>query len=280
MRRRIYEILTNPRPGDLAGRIVSVALLLLIAANVAANVIETDVDLAARAPRLFLWFERVSVALFTLEYILRLWSCTADPRFSGSLGRLRLALRPMSVIDLAAIVPFYLDLFLAGTLDLRFLRALRLVRLFRLLRFGRLAEALAMMTRVVQAKRAELGITLALVGIAVLLSAGAIYTAEHRDPKTDFTSIPRAMWWSIVTITTVGYGDMAPKTPIGQVIGGVVAFIGICALALPVGILSTGFFDELKRVSTSPAPAMQTCPHCGGAVERTADLATVSRDGE
>jgi voltage-gated potassium channel len=242
---------------------------------VAASVLESDVELARRAPRLFFWFELVSVVVFTLEYILRLWACTVDQRFAGVLkGRLRLAGRPMSLVDLAAIAPFYFELLLPGTLDLRFLRALRLMRLFRLLRFGQLANAFGMMTRVIQAKRAELGITLAVVGVAVLLAAGAIYTAERGEPNTSFTSIPRAMWWSVVTITTVGYGDMIPATPIGHIIGGLVAFIGICALALPVGILSTGFLEELNRTrSVSPAMTSRACPHCGLLID---DKAAVS----
>jgi voltage-gated potassium channel len=128
-----------------------------------------------------------------------------------------------------------------------------------------------MLRRVVQAKRAELGVTLAVVGVAVLVAAGAIYTVERGEPNTTFTSVPRAMWWSVVTITTVGYRDMAPTTPIGQVIGGVVAFIGICTLALPVGILSTGFFDELNRVERS-SPAIRACPHCGGFVNDEAPV--------
>jgi voltage-gated potassium channel len=218
MRRRIYETLTDPRPYDVTGRRLSVVLLFLIAANVAANVLETDVELVRQAPRFFFVFELMSVVVFTLEYILRLWACTADPRFAGVLkGRLRLAVRPMSLVDLAAIAPFYFELFLPGTLDLRFLRVLRLVRLFRLFRFGQLANAFGMLTRVIQAKRADLGVTLAVVGAAVLLAAGTIYTVEHGEPNTSFTSIPRAMWWSVVTITTVGYGDMIPTTPIGRI---------------------------------------------------------------
>lgn len=273
MRRRVHEILTNPRASDRAGRLVSAGLLALIAVNVVANALETDVELAARAGSGFFWLEVVSVALFTLEYALRLWSCTADPRFAAPLtGRLRFAVQPMSLVDLAAIVPFYFDVFLAGTLDLRFLRAMRLLRLFRLLRARRLASAFGLLTRVVQAKRADLGVTLALVCVAIVVAAGAIYTAEHGEPNTAFTSIPRAMWWSVVTITTVGYGDMAPVTPIGQVIGGIVAVLGICALALPVGILSTGFFDELNRVRAAPVSLSRVCPHCGSNIDDRAEV--------
>ncbi len=267
MKRRVHEVLTNPQPADRVGRAISIGVLVLIAANVLASVLETDVDLARNAPAFFTWFERVSVAVFTVEYLLRLWTCTSDPRFRGTLrGRLRYVLSPMALIDLAAIVPFYLGLFLPGVVDLRFLRVLRLLRLFRLLRVGRPAEAFALLVRVVQAKRVELAVSMVIVFVAMVLAAGAIYMAESSQPGTQFTSIPRSMWWSIVTITTVGYGDMTPTTPFGQLIGGLVAFVGICSLALPVGILSSGYMQELslkaKVQSLSESPAA-TCPHCG-----------------
>lgn len=249
MRRRVHEILSDLRPGDAVARLVNLVLLSLIAANVVASVVETDAEIAARAPRFFHWFETISVAIFTVEYVLRLWSA---PR------RWREAARPMSVVDLVAIAPFYLDLLLPGTFDFRFLRALRLMRLFRLLRITKLADAFAALARVIQAKRPALAVSLAVVVVAMLLAAGAMYVVEHRHPGTQFTSIPRAMWWSIVTITTVGYGDMTPVTGLGQVIAGFTAFLGICALALPVGIISSGYIDEVNR---KPANVAE-CPHC------------------
>jgi voltage-gated potassium channel len=123
------------------------------------------------------------------------------------------------------------------------------------------AEAFATLARVLSSKRVELGVTLAVVGAAMMLSAGAMYLAEHGQPDTGFTSIPRAMWWAIVTITTIGYGDMVSSTPVGQVIGGFVGFVGICALALPVGILSSGFIEEISRKSR--AAEARACPQCG-----------------
>jgi voltage-gated potassium channel len=270
MRRRIHEILSNPRPDDRLGRGISIALLLLIAANVAASILETDAELARHAPTFFEWFEWASIFVFTAEYLLRLWSCTADPRFTGAVrGRLRMALTPMALIDLMAIAPFYVELLLPGTLDLRFLRVLRLLRLFRLLRHSRIAESFATMVRVLQGKRVELAVSLAIVVVAMLIAAGAIYVAERGEPGTLFTSIPSAMWWAVETITTIGYGDMIPMTPAGRVIGGFVAFIGICAVALPVGIVSSGFIEELnrkRRPATATADA-RSCPHCGGALD-------------
>ena len=264
IRRRVYEILSSPRPDDGLGRLISFALLLLIAANVTASVLETDVELRGAAPEFFAWFELVSVLVFTAEYVLRLWASSSDPRFGGGIrGRIRMALTPMALVDLAAIAPFYLELLSPGSLDLRFLRVLRLLRLFRLLRIRRLSEALSMLGRIVHAKRMELGVTVAVVFVAMVLSASAMYMVEHTQPGTLFTSIPRAMWWAICTITTIGYGDMVPTSALGQTIAGVVAFIGICALALPVGILSSGFIDEVKRRTSTRAVEAGACPHCG-----------------
>ena len=270
MRRRIYEILSNPRPDDRLGRFINIALLLLIAANVTASILETDAELASRAPVLFERFEQFSITIFSIEYLFRLWSCTVNPRFTGAIsGRARMATTPMALVDLVAIAPFYVELFLSSTLDLRFLRVLRLLRLFRLLRYSRIADAFATMIRVLQSKRIDLAVSLAIVVVAMLLAAGAIYVAERNEPGTLFASIPQAMWWAIETITTIGYGDMIPTTPSGKVIGGFVAFIGICAVALPVGIVSSGFIDELnrkKRQAAAPADA-RTCPHCGNLLE-------------
>jgi voltage-gated potassium channel len=261
---RVYEALSNPRPEDRVGRGVSLALLILIAANVVASVLETDAGLAQSAPGFFYWFELISVSVFTAEYVLRFMSCTTSPQFHGAIrGRIRFVFSPMALIDLVSIVPFFISLLLPGVVDLRFLRVLRLLRLFRLLRVGRPAEAFALLVRVVQSKRVELAVSMVVVLVAMLLAAGAIYVAENGQPGTQFTSIPRSMWWSIVTITTVGYGDMTPTTPIGQAIGGLVAFVGICALALPVGIVSSGYMQELSRKTNASIATDEACPHCG-----------------
>jgi voltage-gated potassium channel len=276
MRRRVFEILASPRPGDRLATVINVALLTLIAANVVASILETDAELANSAPAFFRWFEIVSVAVFTAEYVLRIWSSTESPLFRGAIrGRLLQALRPMSLIDLAAIAPFYLELFIPGAMDLRFVRVLRLMRLFRLFRLGPVSQGFARLVRIIQAKRVELLVSMSVVAVATILAAGAIYVVEHDQPGTQFTSIPRSMWWSIVTITTVGYGDMFPVTAIGKAIGGLVSVIGICALALPVGIISSGYVDDVSRsraeannsAATSSRTAVPTCPHCGESLQ-------------
>ena len=294
MKKRVYEILTNPAQGDRLGRFIGFSLIAL---NVAASVLETDAEIHAAAPHVFRWFETISVIVFTIEYVLRIWSSTTDPRVRRAFaGRLRTGLRPMMLVDLASIAPFYVDLLLPGVIDLRFLRVLRLLRIFRLMHIGPLAEAFARLVRVIQAKRLELGVSLFVVAVAMLISAGAMYQVEHELPNTQFTSIPRSMWWSIVTITTIGYGDMTPQSPLGQFIAGIVGFLGICSLALPVGIISSGYLDELNRkaptsfatqaaaqaatqaaaqaateAAAQAAPRTApttTCPHCGEKLDR------------
>lgn len=264
IRRRVHQVLTNPSPDDVAGRVISFGLLMLIAANVTASVLETDVELARAAPAFFRWFELISVVIFTVEYVLRVWSAPpTDPRLRDTVrGRLQVATSAMALVDLASIAPFYIELLLPGFVDLRFLRVLRLLRLFRLMRVHRLANAFATLVRIVKSKRMELGVTVALVLVAMLLSAGAMYMVEHNQPHTQFTSIPRAMWWSICTVTTIGYGDMVPTSALGQIVAGFVAFIGICTVALPVGILSSGFIEEINRRKSERA-SPHACPQCG-----------------
>jgi len=243
------------------GRGLQVFLLALIVFNVLAVILESVEALATRHARLFQWFEWFSVAVFTAEYLARLWACTADPRYAHPVwGRLRYIVSPMALIDLAAILPTYL-IFL--NTDLRVMRALRLFRLARLAKIGRYTEAAVVLVRVMRAKREELIVTLSLVAILGVLFASLAYYAEHDAQPDKFPDIPHAMWWAFVTITTVGYGDIAPVTPVGKVIGVCTAVLGILMIALPTGVLGAAFVEELNRRG-KPAPK---CPHCGKAVD-------------
>ena len=197
------------------------------------------------------------MAVFSLEYVLRLWSCTDHPEFQQRIrDRVRYAVTPMALIDLLAILPA----FVAGDqLDLRFMRSVRLLRLARSLKFARYSTALQTLGAVVMAKRAELAITLLLAMVLLVCSAGGIYFAEHEAQPDAFSSIPAAMWWAVTTLTTVGYGDVYPITILGRVFGGLVALAGIGLFALPTGILAGGFAEEMQRRRRPP----RVCPHCG-----------------
>ncbi len=236
------------------------ALLLLILLNVLAVVLESVQTLSAAYGRLFNAFEYFSVAVFTVEYLARLWSCTADSRYAHPIwGRVRYALSPMALIDLAAILPTYLFFVDA---DLRVIRALRLLRLARLGKVGRYSEAAIVLLRVLRAKREEMLLTFTLVGLLGVVFASLAYYAEHQAQPNAFPDIPHALWWAFVTITTVGYGDVVPVTPLGKVIGVCTAVLGILMIALPTGVLGAAFVEELNRTPKKEV----VCPHCGKSI--------------
>jgi voltage-gated potassium channel len=259
VRRRVFDIL-DVQPDDRGiERVVNVFLLTLIVANTVAVILETVQPLRAAFRLTFEAFEGFSVAVFTVEYLLRMWSCTVDSRYAHPIwGRLRFALSFMALVDLVSILP---SLIPGGTLDLRFARLLRLARLGRTLKIARYSESLQLLGRVFSAKRGELAIT-GMAGAILLVGASSlIYFVEHETQPQQFSSIPASMWWGVVTLTTVGYGDIFPVTPLGKVLGGIIALLGIGLFALPAGILASGFSDELRRKEP------RTCPRCGQAID-------------
>jgi voltage-gated potassium channel len=238
--------------------VFDLAIRGLIALNVLAVILET-VPVVEEGWRDWLRaFDLLSVIIFTVEYILRLWSAVEDSAFPRPVaGRLRYASTPLLLIDLMAILPFYMPL--AG-LDLRILRGVRLFRLFRILKLARYSEALRTLGRVFARKRAELTLTLAAVGFLLLLASALMYYAESGAQPDKFSSIPAAMWWGVVTLTTLGYGDVYPVTPMGRALGGVFAVIAILLIALPTAILGASFTEELGGRSEV---GDVVCPHCG-----------------
>jgi len=257
VKRRVYEILERAAPDDRTSKAVDIGIMILILLNVAAVTLETVQGLYRRYSSFFWAFEALSVGVFTLEYILRLWSCTTEVRFSRPVaGRLRFATTPLAVVDLLAVLPFYLPMLLP--LDLRFIRAIRLFRLFRLFKLGRYSESLRLLGVVLRARKEELIMTVFTISVLLIISSSLMYFVENEAQPQAFSSIPEAMWWGIVTLTTVGYGDVYPVTPLGKVLGAVIALLGIGMFALPAGILGSGFIEEVQR-----RKGRRTCPHCG-----------------
>lgn len=236
----MYELF-EPRLGGRAGRVVDWAILLLIAVNVTAVMLETVDPIYERFTRGFHWLEVVPVAIFTVEYLARIWSAVEAAEYRHSVrGRLRFALKFLIVIDLLAILPFYLAALGIG-LDLRFLRALRLVRLFRMLKLARYSAALERFVEVLRDRREKLVIAFSANLVLLMVASSAMYLVEHPAQPDAFPSIPETMWWGVITLTTVGYGDVVPVTPLGQLVGAVVAILGIGMFALPAALIATGF---------------------------------------
>ena len=261
LRDRVYEIVEQPTPGNRVARIVELSITALIYASVASMVLGTVDEIHSISPTAFRAFEAFSVGVFTVEFVARVWSSPSNERFRHPVwGRLRYLRSPLTIIDLLAILPFYLAPFLnmAG-LDFRALRLIRM--LARAARLGRANSSIRIMGRVLHSKRSELMTVLSSLMLILLFASTLMYLVEREAQPDKFGNIPEALWWGLITLTTVGYGDSYPVTVTGRLITGVVAIMGIGLYALPAGILASGFAREIG--GNDPESTVLKCPHCG-----------------
>lgn len=271
---------------DWKSKAFQVFIVALISANVAVMMAETEESLVGYA-ELFIAFETASIVVFTIEYAARIASCRANPRYAGARwAPARFALSPMMLIDLAAILPFYLPLVL---IDIRFIRMVRLLRLFGMFKLARYSEPLQTLGSVFRSKAADLVVAFFIFFIVLVFASSLMYYAENEAQPAAFSSIPASMWWGIVTLTTIGYGDTYPVTAAGKAIGAGVAVLGLAVYAIPLGIMASAFTEELRRKRDADAgrrrrhpygrsggagtaagaagaggsPPLAHCPHCG-----------------
>ncbi len=246
-RHRTYVVLEGGRTGGFVGHVVEAVLITLIVGNVVAYSLQTIPAIDARFNAGFTWLERISVAIFTIEYIARVWTAPEDPTSTRGryLSRINFVLRPMMIIDLMSIAPAYIALFVPF-IDLRFLR---LIRLLRLLKIARYSPALSTLAQVLAEERRALYGTLLLLLCAMVFAAAAIHVVEGSNPGSNptFATMPGSMYWAITTLTTVGYGDVTPITGLGRFIAGFTMVVGLGLFALPVGIVATGFVNSIHR---------------------------------
>jgi voltage-gated potassium channel len=235
-------------------------MLTLISLNVLAVMLETVPFVWAMFGSYLHVFDIFSVAVFSVEYSLRLWTTTLNEHYAKPIwGRIRYAVTPLALVDLFAILPFYIPFLIP--LDLRFMRILRLLRIGRVLKMGRYSESIQTFERVFSRKKEELAMALFIIVILLVLSSSIMYIAESGAQPDKFGSIPEAMWWGIITLATVGYGDVYPVTVLGKIMGGIVALLGVAVYALPTGILAAGFAEELYNKKDQKESII--CPHCG-----------------
>jgi voltage-gated potassium channel len=244
-RHRVHLVLEAGRSSGRLGLAFEIFLISLIVANALAVSLDSVSQLAAQYGRYFQIFEMVSVGVFTAEYVLRIWSAPEDPRYAENpiWDRLRCMLHPYMLIDLVAIAPAYIAIFF----PVADLRILRLFRLFRLLKIARYSPAIMTLIHVLSLERRALFGTLLLLICVMCLSAEGMYIIEGSVQPKAFGDLPSCMYWAIITLTTVGYGDITPVTALGRVWAGITAIFGLGIFALPVGIIASAFMTEIHR---------------------------------
>lgn len=264
---RIYKLIRDDDINDLASNIFDGIIISLIILNVVLVILDTF--------KLPYWFsdvsyyiEFISIIIFTIEYILRIWvSDISRPNDNPIIARIKYIFTFMAVVDLLAILPFYLPLVII--IDLRALRLLRVFRLVRLFKVNRYTNALKAIADVFKNKKSQLISSLFIILILMIISSIIIYNVENSVQPEVFSNAFSGMWWAIVTLTTVGYGDIYPITITGKVFSAIISVLGIGLIAIPTGIISAGFIEKIKgKVSSdSEINRKQYCPYCGKRID-------------
>lgn len=243
LRQFVYNNLHNEDYETLFSRCINYFLILLIIGNVVAVLLESINPIYKAYHFYFNFFENFSIIVFTTEYILRFWSVVEkNPLESETKQRWKYITSGAAIIDLLAILPAYLNFFVH--IDLRFLRVLRLLRLLKLTRYF---VSLQILLRVIEREKGSFQAVIFILLIMIVMSAAGIYVVESRAQPNVFSSIPASMWWAVVTLTTVGYGDVTPITPMGRFLGALITILGVGLAALPAGILANGLANELEQ---------------------------------
>ncbi len=258
------HILLHPELGATKwDKILNGFIITLIILNVAAVMLETVPSIHEPYAEFFKIFDLVSVIIFTIEYVFRVWSSNHDPRYAHSFhGRLRYMLSFEAIIDLIAFLPFYIHVIVG--LDLRVLRILRLMRFLRLFRLTAYMKSARLVRNVFKSKASDLKLSLVLIMFLIIIASCLVYFTEHLVQPEIFSSIPATIWWAIITVTSVGYGDMVPITVMGKLFTGVISLLGLAVFALPAGIITAGFLEETRKAKKEE---INTCPHCGKPLE-------------
>ena len=243
-KRRIYDILEISDPENSVTKVINFFLLALIVLNVITVILESVESIDRTYRDVFQLFSEISIIIFTVEYLLRIWSCDVDKEYSRPLlGRLRYAMTPLMLIDLMVLLPFYMVYIFPRS---RFLRSLRILWTFRLLKVSRYSTSLQTIIDVVKAQKEQLAMSFTAILFFMVLSSTLVYFLEHNAQPQNFPNIPATMWWAVLTMTTIGE-SVYPVTPLGKVIGALIIILGVATFALPTSILTSGFVDELGR---------------------------------
>lgn len=257
MKKKIYTLLNN-------NQLFIKFIYGLIVLNVISLILESYKEVRNSIGIYLELFETFSVIIFTIEYLSRLWTSDLNKNYNGKIlvKRLKFGFSTLGIIDLIAILPFYLPFIFP--FDLGIIRILRLFRLLRIFKLSRYSKSLKIINSVFRETKAELTITAFVAFILLILSSTLMYYIENDVQPENFASIGHSFWWAVATLTTVGYGDVYPITALGKVLSAAIALIGIGFVALPTGIISSAFIEKLQeqKMEKKNNPICK-CPKCG-----------------
>lgn len=264
---KIYNLIRDDDENDVASNIFDGVIISLIVINVIMVIIDTFDNLPIWYESLSAIIEIVSVFVFSVEYILRVWTATyIYPQKRPRLARLRYIVSFMAIIDLLAILPFYIPFIIP--VDLRILRALRMIRLLRLFKANRYSNAMKTIGNVFKARASQLASSFIVIFILMIITSVLMCDAEKAAQPDKFSNAISGLWWAVATFTTVGYGDIYPITALGKFLSGVIAILGIGLVAVPTGIISAGFMEQISISKAEPqTDKKQFCPYCGHKLE-------------
>lgn len=263
IKKRVFQIISKADEHDKASKVFDITIMALIVLSVLSIILESFEDLRTKYTGFFTAFEYVTVIIFSFEYIARIW--TADLLFPDSKHPyIKYLTSFMAIIDLLAILPFYLP-FISS--DLRFLRLFRLLRMTRLLRIfklGRYLDSLKRISGILRASAMQLIASVSVCLVLLLVASILMYTVENPAQPEAFPNVMASLWWAVCTLTTVGYGDIYPITAVGKILASVIAFLGVGIIAIPTGIISAGFMNAVeKNKKLSKESEKCFCPYCG-----------------
>ena len=266
IKKRIFEIIEAGGRHDVASRAFDTVIIILILINLVMVIAETF-PISPEAQTVISIVETVSVIIFTVEYCLRIWTANLlHPDKTPAKARLKYIFSFMAVIDLLAILPFYIPFIIP--IDLRVLRTLRVVRLLRIFKINRYTNALSLIGQVFKNKATQLISSVLVVGLLMIIASVLMYNIENAAQPDAFPNALETMWWAVATLTTVGYGDVYPITAAGKVLATIIAFLGIGMVAVPTGIITAGFTEIVSETKDEKEDEKSFCPYCGHKLDK------------
>ena len=269
LKEKVYNLIRDDDSNSTASWIFDGVIITLIIINIALVIADTF-NMPAWYTKFSSVVETASSIAFTVEYLLRMW--VSDIEYSDSnpfVARIRYFFSFLALIDLFAILPFYLPFFLGG--EMRVLKAIRLIRVFRIFKFGRYTGAMQIIGTVFKRKSHQLVSSMVVIFILMVIASVLIYNVENKAQPDVFQNAFSGLWWAVATFTTVGYGDIFPITALGKILSALIAMLGIGLVAVPTGIISAGFIElseKKEKEIESSAEEKKFCPYCGHEYEK------------